>query len=79
VEERKPDDSSQLPRNRGLQRDAEELEGRPLTRAQCQRGVFAAFPREPLKNGRRANSVDTEDVNRGRAELETYFPRMLPH
>jgi hypothetical protein len=39
--------------------------------------VLAAFPREVLKNGSRAISVGTEDVNRERAELETAFPRFV--
>jgi hypothetical protein len=39
--------------------------------------VLAAFPREQLKNGGRIISVDTEDVNRERAELETAFPRCV--
>jgi hypothetical protein len=53
------------------------LEGQPLTRAHCHGGVFAAFPRELMKNGSRAISVGTEDVNRERAELETAFPRRV--
>jgi hypothetical protein len=42
-----------------MQRDAEGLEGQPLTRAYCHGGVLAAFPRELLKNGSRAISVGT--------------------
>jgi hypothetical protein len=51
---------SQHPRKRGLQRDAEGLEGQPLTRAHCHGGVPAAFPRKLLTNGSRAISVGTE-------------------
>jgi hypothetical protein len=68
---------SQHPRARDLQRDAKGLEGQPLTRDHCHGGVLAAFPRELLKNGSRAISVGTEDVNRERAELETAFPRCV--
>jgi hypothetical protein len=50
---------------------------KPLTRALCHRGVLAAFPRELSKNGCRAFSVDTENVNRERAELESAFPRCV--
>jgi hypothetical protein len=35
---------------------------------------FAAFTRKLLKNGSRANSVGTVDLNRERAKLETAFP-----
>jgi hypothetical protein len=65
------------PRVRGLQRDAEGLEGQPLTRSHCHGGVLAAFSRELLKNGSRAISVGTEAVYRERAELETAFPRCI--
>jgi hypothetical protein len=68
---------SQHPCVRGLQRDAEGLERQLLTRAHCHGGVLAAFPRELLKNGSRAISVGTKDVNRERAELETAFPRFV--
>jgi hypothetical protein len=37
--------------------------------------VLAAFPRELLKNGRRASSVGTEDVDRARAELDAALLR----
>jgi hypothetical protein len=60
-----------------LQRDNEGQEGQPFTRAHCHGGVLAVFPRELLKNGSRTISVDTEDVNRERAELETAFQRCV--
>jgi hypothetical protein len=60
-----------------LQRDAEGLEGQPLTRAHCHGGVLGAFSHELLKNGSRAISVGTEDVHRERVELETAFPRCV--
>jgi hypothetical protein len=48
---------SQNPRVSGLQRDAEGLEGQPLTCALCHGAVLAAFPRELLKNGSRVSSI----------------------
>jgi hypothetical protein len=59
-----------------LERDAEGLKSRRFTRAHCRAGVIAAFPCKLLKNGSRASSVGTEDVQQ-RAEKKSAFPRCV--